>query len=689
VTSTTYTLQLEKPKFTPPTGTPVNANNTLSVDIDPGPGASPDFICYSTTAANPDCTCTASGLTKVTGSAWATLSVSGGTTVKALSCKADYLSASDNATYQSSNKMANPTITPGAGTQNNVVNVTFKNNDVSQGAIICYTTDGTDPGCTGTCVTVAKAGTGDSAVVNNLATQTNTTIKARACDSAAPDVKTNSDVVTALYTLKVATPTLNTGIPAPGSVPIGTTIAWDSSTGTTTSYYTTDGSTPDCTGGSGVLGKSVQIVDPAKTVIKAISCRANFVASDVATFTYSYFIQTPTLSQGTATLNDYFTLSVTNPPSSAVPTNQYCYTTDGSNPSCTGGICGFGSLSAGCGQTSCSIDVKKTQSVKVIACNKTGMANSGQASGTYTLNVGPIAWTPDPTPPYSTPQSVSWAPNPAPTALATGYTACWAKGTASIPPQPITCVGLEGYLKANSGNSAWTCVAGGSSNALPGLVSTTTTVHAVACKEGMTWSTSTKTYSLNPYSHTIVVDGANDFNAANDELQSCIPGPTHVYTSWDATRIYFGWSGLTFSSGEILSAYFGDGVQGTSTTDTPAMPMPIDGTKVLYHLRWQNTNLNPVLRKWNTTTSAWEDSTIPVTLGYTGGGATYVEFSVLRSDIGSPQSLKWFGAVRMPSPAPGYWTAAAPAPNCPTFGGYYFDFNLLAATTPKNSPVKP
>ena len=685
VTSTTYTLQLEKPVFTPPTGTPVNANNTLSVDIDPGTGASPDFICYSTTAANPDCTCTASGLTKATGSAWATLSVSGGTTVKAMACKADYLSASDNATYQSANKMANPTITPGTGTQSNVVNVTFKNNDVSQGAIICYTTDGSDPGCTGTCVTVAKAGTGDSSTVNNLVTQTNATIKARACDSASPDVKTNSDVVSALYTLKVATPTLNSGIPAPGSVPIGTTIAWDSATGSTTSYYTTNGSTPDCTGGSGTLGKSVQIVDPAKTVIKAISCRPNFLPSDVATFTYSYFIQTPVLSQATATLNDYFTLGVTNPPSSAVASNRFCYTTDGSNPTCTGGICGFGSSNAGCNQTSCSIDVTKTQTVKVIACNSTGLANSAQAAGTYTLNVGPIVWTPDPTPPYSTPQSVAWAPNPAPM-VGPGYTACWAKGTASIPPQPITCAGLEAYLEANSGNSAWTCAAGGASNALPGLISTTTTVHAVACKEGMTWSTSTKTYSLNPYAHTIVVDGQFDFNPTNEKIPSCLDD---VYVSWDANRIYFGWSGMPFASGETVTAYFGDGVAGTSTSDTPARPMPA-GIKFLYHLRWQNTTLNPVLRKWNATTSAWEDTTIPVVLGYTGGGATYVEFSVLRSDIGNPQSLKWTGAVR--DPINNVWRAASPmvisGGTC-LFGPYYMDFNLLAATPPSNYTVLP
>ncbi|MBI3202979.1 MAG: chitobiase/beta-hexosaminidase C-terminal domain-containing protein, partial [Myxococcales bacterium] len=679
VTSTTYTLQLEKPVFNPATGTPVNANNTLSVSIGPGAGANPDFICYSTTAANPDCTCTATGLAKVT----APIVVSGGTTVKALACKADYLSASDNATYQAANKMANPTITPGTSTQNNVVNTTFKNNDVSQGAIICYTTDGTDPGCTGTCVTVAKAGTGDSAVVNNLATQTNTTIKARACDSAAPDVKTNSDVVTALYTLKVATPTLNTGIPAPGSVPIGTTIAWDSATSTTTSYYTTDGSTPNCTGGSGIFGKSVQIVDPAKTVIKAISCRPNFISSDVATFTYSYFIATPVLSQATATLNDYFTLGVTNPPSSAVGSNRFCYTLDGSNPTCTGGICGFGSSNAGCNQTSCSIDVKKTETVKVIACNSTGLANSAQASASYTLNVGPIAWTPDPATIYSTPQSVSWVPNPAPTALSTGYTWCWAKGTASIPPQPITCAGLEAYLEANSGNSNWTCgtKTDATANAV-GTVSTTTTVHAVACKEGMTWSPSTKTYVLNPYSHTIVVDGAKDFNAADALAGMCSTWPDQAYLSWDATRIYFGWDGTYFSAGEIVSAYFGDGVQGTNVSDTPTRTV-MPGAKMLYHLRWQNTNLNPVLRKWNVTTSVWENSTIPVVLGYTGGtgGPAYVEFSFLRSDIGNPSNLRFNSWI---SSSGGFWITGTPCTLPGTMNSNSFNFDLTSASTPSS-----
>ena len=679
--STTYTLQLNKPVFSPPTGTPVNANGTLNVDIDPGAGAVPDFICYSTTAAVPDCTCTASGLTKALPSGWATVNVSAGTTINAMACKADYLSASDSATYQAANKMANPTITPGTGTLNNNVNVTFENNDTTQGAIICYTTDGSDPGCTGTCVTVAKAGAGDSATVNNLATQTNATIKARACDSANPDVKTNSDVVTVLYTLKVATPTLNNGIPAPGSVPIGTNIAWDSATSTTTSYYTTDGSTPDCTGGSGVFGKSVTILNPAQTTIKAISCRPNFIPSDVATFTYSYFVQTPVLSQATATLNDYFTLGVTNAPSSLVPSNKFCYTTDGSNPSCTGGVCGFGSLSAGCTSTSCSINVTKTETVKVIACNATGLPSSAQASGTYTLNVGPIAWTPDPTNPFSTPQSVSFVPNPVPTGLATGYTACWAKGTASIPPQPNTCAGLEAYLEANSGNNAWTCAfqTTGAANSL-GTISTTTTVHAVACKEGMTWSTSTKIYSLNPYSHTIVVDGQNDFNAADALQTMCSTWPDQAYLSWDANRIYLGWDGTYFSTGEVISAYFGDGVQGTNISDTPARTI-MPGAKMLYHLRWQNTTLNPVLRKWNVTNSVWEDSTIPVVLGYTGGtgGPAYVEFSFLRSDIGSPSNLRfnvWIWG--------GGWITGVPCTLPGTMNANSFNFDLTAASTPSS-----
>jgi hypothetical protein len=88
------------------------------------------------------------------------------------------------------------------------------------------------------------------------------------------------------------------------------------------------------------------MVDPQKTTIKVIACSAGMTPSDVATWTYSYFIQTPNLLPATGTYNDYVVSTVENSPSNTInpDTDFFCYTLDGTTPTCTASGCGFGHL---------------------------------------------------------------------------------------------------------------------------------------------------------------------------------------------------------------------------------------------------------------------------------------------------------------------------------------------------------
>jgi hypothetical protein len=197
----------------------------------------------------------------------------------------------------------------------------------------------------------------------------------------------------------------------------------------------------------------------------------------------------------------------------------------------------------------------------------------------------------------------------------------------------------------------------------------------------MVWSTIQKQYTFNPFTDTINIDGANDFNASKEALATSTGGT--AYVSWDANNLYLGYDGFTFGSGQTVDAYFGDGSSGTTTPDGAGMPtLPHNA---LYHLVWKNTSSTATVRKWIPgSPGSWQDdATVTVNVGYTGGGSTYAEFSIARSDIGSPTVLYMAGGLQnagatgydqvWPDP-PGNWSVA-------------YQFQLNASTTPAASPT--
>jgi len=199
--------------------------------------------------------------------------------------------------------VATPTISPASGTYSGAQTVTLS--DATSGATIYYTTDGSTPTPSSTRYTGPI-----------LVTQT-TTVKAMAAASG----MANSDVASATYTIKVATPTFGL---APGTFSQPQTVTLSDATSGATIYYTTDGSTPT-TASTPYTGP---ISVTRTTTIRAMAAASGMVNSDVASATYTLKAATPTFDPPGGTYLLPQTVSI----SDASPGVTIYYTTNGSTP---------------------------------------------------------------------------------------------------------------------------------------------------------------------------------------------------------------------------------------------------------------------------------------------------------------------------------------------------------------------
>lgn len=229
-------------------------------------------VCYSTDGSN--WTNITTGITGST-SAWGSQTITVPAAVQASALYFRWEITSTNSTGSNrdlyidditftvdAGSVATPSFNNGTGTYNNDVSVTIS--CATAGATIHYRTDGTAPTCstgtTGTSVTISSTGT---------------VLKAIACK----DGSTDSEVATATYTLKCATPTgLST------DTYVGTqTVTLATITEGANIYYTTNGSTPTSSSTLYTTPFSVS----STTTIKAIAIKSNYANSDVASATYT------------------------------------------------------------------------------------------------------------------------------------------------------------------------------------------------------------------------------------------------------------------------------------------------------------------------------------------------------------------------------------------------------------------
>jgi hypothetical protein len=169
-----------------------------------------------------------------------------------------------------SSTTAPPTFSPAPGTYSSPQMVTIS--DVTAGATIYYTTDGSTPSTTST----QYKGT--------ITVNTSETIKAIATASGCA----NSTVASATYTIAppAATPTFS---PAAGTYASVRMVTISDTTAGATIYYTTDGSTPSTTS---TQYKGTITVNTTET-LKAIAAAPGFANSAVGTATYTINLPTP------------------------------------------------------------------------------------------------------------------------------------------------------------------------------------------------------------------------------------------------------------------------------------------------------------------------------------------------------------------------------------------------------------
>ena len=244
-----------------------------------------------------------------------------------------------------------PVISPSGGTFTAVQAVTLS--DITTGATIYYTTDGTTP-------STASAVYGGPITVS-----ANETINAVAISAAT----TLSPVATASFVINfpAATPIIS---PAGGTFTSIQTATISDATAGATIYYTLDGSTP--TVSSAVYNGSITISksETIQAVALAPGSSISVVAS--ATFTLNLTAATPVISPAGGTYTSIQTATITD----ATSSSTIYYTLDGSAPTVAST------------PYSGPITVSKSETINAIAV-ATGYANSAVATAAYILNLPP------------------------------------------------------------------------------------------------------------------------------------------------------------------------------------------------------------------------------------------------------------------------------------------------------------
>ncbi len=238
--------------------------------------------------------------------------------------------------------VAAPTFSVAEGTYTTSKSVTLSCG--TAGATIRYTTDGTDP--TGSSTAYSSAITVDASK----------TIKAKAFKAGL----TASDVASATYTIKCATPTFSV---AGGTKNNDVDVTLSTTFGTSI-YYTTDGTTPTT---NSTLYSSAITVNATQT-IKAIAVKSGCSDSDVASATYTMVCVNPTITlTGGTYYNDQSTTISTTTAGATIR-----YTLDGTTPTESSAVY----------SSAIAITSSKTLKAKVF---KSGYTASSMVSAAYTL----------------------------------------------------------------------------------------------------------------------------------------------------------------------------------------------------------------------------------------------------------------------------------------------------------------
>jgi formylglycine-generating enzyme required for sulfatase activity len=204
---------------------------------------------------------------------------------------------------------ATPSLNPAGGTYTDPQSVTITCE--TEGATIRYTIDGTNP-------------TASSTIYSNpINVNSSITIKAQAFKEG----WTNSQIISALYTIPIQTVAVPTFNPVSGTYSSGQDVSISCATSGAKIHYTTDGTIPDSS--SQIYSAPLNIVET--TIIKAKAFKVGWEDSSISSAMYTIIIQTveaPVFDPlgGTYTASQVVTVSC------ATPGATIRYTTNGIDP---------------------------------------------------------------------------------------------------------------------------------------------------------------------------------------------------------------------------------------------------------------------------------------------------------------------------------------------------------------------
>lgn len=193
------------------------------------------------------------------------------------------------------------------------------------------------------------------------------------------------------------------------------------------------------------------------------------------------------------------------------------------------------------------------------------------------------------------------------------------------------------------------------------------------------------------YSHTIKIDGANDFYTYETFTTSSVNYTGYI--AWDQDYLYLGMSGEDLESGredglKWILIYIGNGSSGTTighpyTDQQPNLPF-----MATHHIRWNTDNTDKTAFEWNG--SLWIDAPWDITADdiFHNAAIAFFEMRILLADIGSPSIISVHVNMINENPAPDFWTyAGVPSTSFtdgqdPEYFSKYFQFDLYGSKRP-------
>jgi hypothetical protein len=279
------------------------------------------------------------------------IAISNTTTVKAVAVKSGYAdSPVVSVLYTLPLKAAAPVITPAAATYTTAQTITIVS--ATAGAVIKYTTDGTNPSETNGQTYSAPFTLGSSAAVRAVAIKSG---------------MTNSNITISNFIINTEKASAPIFTPAGGTFTTAQSVSIATTTTGAVIKYTTDGSEPSASNGL-VYSSAINVA--ATSTVKAIAIKTGMADSDISSAAF--------------TIQDSVSAPVFNPPAGSYAAAQSVsiitatagasifYTTNGSTPTI---------LSS---QYTSAVSITSTTTLKALAI-KTGMAASAVSSAEYII----------------------------------------------------------------------------------------------------------------------------------------------------------------------------------------------------------------------------------------------------------------------------------------------------------------